>query len=301
MLPGHPGTWILGMEKYFCNSFLFLSPIWLLMCLVTKDAQAWLEKHAELYGEQSPMTGCTYLPWGRRSEYYALYLFERSLDGDLAHLDGQAADQKTFMAAWRCEAFHVQIASRTSMFVACAACKFLQGLIAGTGREQDALLQALRYRLGRHYSFQASQRLADEKLTEGARRSNNTEWQHGNHDQSCYCMSIMCKHAQHGKHEQHGSGTAWQSWFSFHVVRSGWLRHVQVDKMDQSKTNLPCVHSMFLGRARQSTSVLLWFAKSKAVNSAYENWARHGHRADGIHLVWHWWPWRLDFHNYLGR
>ena len=210
MLPGHPGAWILGMEECFGKSF-YLSFIWLLMCLVTKDARAWLEKHAELYGEQSPMTGCTYLPWGRRSEYYALYLFERSLDGDLAHLDGQAADQKTFMAAWRCEAFHVQIASRTSMFVACAACKFLQGLIAGTGREQDALLQALRYRLGRHYSFQASQRLADEKLTEGARRSNNTEWQHGNHDQSCYCMSIMCKHAQHGKHEQHGSGTAWQS------------------------------------------------------------------------------------------
>ena len=121
------------------------------------------------------MTGCTYLPWGRRSEYYALYLFERSLD-DLAHLDGQAADQKVFMSAWRREAFHVQIASRTSMFVGCQVCKFLQSLISGTPRDQPSLLETLRHRLGRHYAFQAAQRLADERLIEGARRSNNVEW-----------------------------------------------------------------------------------------------------------------------------
>ena len=68
------------------------------------------------------------------------------------------------------------IAERTSMFVSCQACKFLQGMIASTPRNHAEVLDALKLRLGRHYSFQASQRLADERLMEEARRSDSAEW-----------------------------------------------------------------------------------------------------------------------------
>ena len=62
------------------------------------------------------------------------------------------------------------------MFVACQVCKFLQGMIASTSRQHSEVLDALKLRLGRHYAFQASQRFADERLMEQARRSDNAEW-----------------------------------------------------------------------------------------------------------------------------
>lgn len=74
------------------------------------------------------------------------------------------------------ECFHVVIAKRTSMFVACQVCKFLQALISSTPRQHAEALDALKLRLGRHYAFQASQRLADERLMEQTRRSDNAEW-----------------------------------------------------------------------------------------------------------------------------
>lgn len=55
-------------------------------------------------------------------------------------------------------------------------CKFLQSLLAQTSREHVELLKAIRLRLGKHYAFQAAQRLADERLIEAARRSNHVEW-----------------------------------------------------------------------------------------------------------------------------
>ena len=63
-----------------------------------KDSRSWLEHRAEVFGEQSPMSGAIYLPYGRRSEYYYLYVFERThVDhGALSHLDNKPADQKTF-------------------------------------------------------------------------------------------------------------------------------------------------------------------------------------------------------------
>ena len=70
----------------------------------------------------------------------------------------------------------LRIAKRGSMFTGCAMCKFLQRLLSNTARSEQALLQTVRNRLGRHYAFQAAQRLADDKLCEEARRSNNTIW-----------------------------------------------------------------------------------------------------------------------------
>lgn len=62
------------------------------------------------------------------------------------------------------------------MFVACQVCKFLQGMISSTPRNHAEVLDALKLRLRRHYAFQASQRLADERLMETARQSENAEW-----------------------------------------------------------------------------------------------------------------------------
>ena len=74
------------------------------------------------------------------------------------------------------ECFHVVIAERTCLFVACQLCKFLQGMVAATPGQHSEVLDALKLRLGRHYAFQAAQRLADERLMEQARRSDQTEW-----------------------------------------------------------------------------------------------------------------------------
>lgn len=74
------------------------------------------------------------------------------------------------------ECYYIHIASRTSMFVGCFVCKFLQSLLAQTSCEHVELLKAIGLRLGKHYAFQAAQRLADERLIEAARRSNHVEW-----------------------------------------------------------------------------------------------------------------------------
>lgn len=74
------------------------------------------------------------------------------------------------------ECYYIHIASQTRMFVDGFVCNFLQSILAQTAREHVELLKAIRLRLGRHYGFQAAQRLADDWLIEAARRSNRVEW-----------------------------------------------------------------------------------------------------------------------------
>eukprot|EP00435_Cladocopium_sp_Y103_P043419 s410_g12.t1 len=130
------------------------------------DARCWLEVHAERYAEANPMTGQMVLPFGRKSDYYHMYCWERSHEV-LSHLDDKWAAQNTFLQAWRCEP---QTLLGPPSILASYVCKFLQGLIASTPRQFSEVLDALKLRLGRHYAFQASQRLADERLMEQARR-----------------------------------------------------------------------------------------------------------------------------------
>ena len=70
------------------------------------DARSWIEVHAERYAEANPMTGQMVLPFGRKSDYYMMYCFERASE-TLSHLDGQPASQNTFLQAWRCEPCHL--------------------------------------------------------------------------------------------------------------------------------------------------------------------------------------------------
>ena len=81
---GHIATLLLGYVSSFLRAVSLVTHVMLSHNVVShklaEDARSWLQVHAAMYGEQSPMTGCTFLPWGRRSEYYSMYVFERSSD-----------------------------------------------------------------------------------------------------------------------------------------------------------------------------------------------------------------------------
>lgn len=95
---------------------------------------------------------------------------------DLAHLDGAAAELAVFRRAWAVELPCVVLAKSESLFTGCTVCSYLQGLIGSCPRDQKVVMQALRARLGKHFSFQGAQRLAIQKIQESARRSDGDEW-----------------------------------------------------------------------------------------------------------------------------
>ena len=178
------------------------------------------------------------------------------------------------------ECYYIHIASQTSMFVGCFVCKFLQSLLAQTSREHVELLKAIRLRLGKHYGFQAAQRLADERLIEAARRSNHVEWY--------LVLSLIMSVSM---------ASMWPQSICSHFDHFV-LRHLQIDKMDQSKTNCPCVHSLHLAsimnldlNLMSLLPIVLLHALScpvavQANNTAHENWERHGDIPCGLDLVW---------------
>ena len=76
------------------------------------DARAWIEAHAERYAEANPITGQMVLPFGRKSDYYHMYCWERSHEL-LSHLDGKCAAQTTFLSAWKCEPWILRLQYRS--------------------------------------------------------------------------------------------------------------------------------------------------------------------------------------------
>jgi len=141
------------------------------------DAREWLEVYAETHAEQSPMTGIFHLPSARRSLYYELYVHDRTQSGgSLAHLDGKPADYVTFREMWRHECGHIVIAKSESMFIKCGVCEYLKGLLASIPSGKGNLEAMVRQRLGAHFSFQSSQRLAVGRMMEHARRSCGAHW-----------------------------------------------------------------------------------------------------------------------------
>lgn len=160
-----------------------------------------MELYAEQHGEWSPMNQKIFLPAGKKSHYHATYCYERFPDWhemqltlscskfmmfkivlvlrsqqDLAHLDGAAAELAVFRRAWAVELPWVVLAKSESLFTGCTVCSYLQGLIDSCPRDQKVVMQALRARLGKHFSFQGAQRLAIQKIQESARRSDGDEW-----------------------------------------------------------------------------------------------------------------------------
>jgi hypothetical protein len=139
------------------------------------DAAQWIQCYAETHGEMSPMSGIILLPAGRKQLYYSQYLYDRSLQ-NLGHLDGKAADHKTFLKAWQLECFWVQVARSESQFTKCGVCEFLRGLLDSTPRSNPGLLDMIRSRLGQHWAFQSAQRLAMSRIEEGCVQSAGNEW-----------------------------------------------------------------------------------------------------------------------------
>jgi hypothetical protein len=131
--------------------------------------------YAETHAEQSPSTGLHELPHGRRSLYFLAYLQDKAAE-DLTHLDGKAADQVTFLEAWRFELPHVTVAKAEGSFTKCGTCEYLKGLMDSNPRGQGSLGEIARSRLGQHYQFQGAQRIKMAYYEEQARRSGGEVW-----------------------------------------------------------------------------------------------------------------------------
>jgi hypothetical protein len=140
------------------------------------DCRQWLESLARTHGEQNPSNGLVVLPSGRRSFYHSAYVFERTQPGvSLDHLDGAPAELGTFLSCWRQELPYL-VLSTGQGFIKCGTCEYLRNLMQSTPRSMQELISAARLRLGQHYSFQSSQRLALAALEECADKSGKQIW-----------------------------------------------------------------------------------------------------------------------------
>ncbi len=132
------------------------------------DARSWLEYYADKFGDHSPMEMTTYLPKGRKSTVYAMYVHERG---------GKAvASLAVFLAAWRFELPWLIMAPALCNFVHCGVCDYLRDQIDRCPRSASAYLNALIDRLGSHFRFQAAQRLAMDQIAERCNQSEGKRW-----------------------------------------------------------------------------------------------------------------------------
>ena len=126
------------------------------------DSRMWLMHYADVAGDHSPMDLVTYLPKGRKSCYYAMYLRDRGSMGR------EAASLNTFLTAWRTELPWLKVASSLCKFVRCGVCDYLKDLIDRCPRHSKEYMAALINRLGEHFAMQSAQRLAQDRLGENA-------------------------------------------------------------------------------------------------------------------------------------
>ena len=82
----------------------------------------------------------------------------------------------TFLRAWRVECPWIVVAKSVGMFTRCSVCDYLKLLIEQTPRDQCALRERLKDRLGLHFDFQAAQRLALGRVEEQAAQSGGAHW-----------------------------------------------------------------------------------------------------------------------------
>ena len=68
------------------------------------------------------------------------------------------------------------MASSVCNFVKCGLCEWLRLQIESTPRSDATLLSAYKYRLGKHFQFQAAQRLQQARIEESCCRSNGRFW-----------------------------------------------------------------------------------------------------------------------------
>lgn len=147
-------------------------------------ARQWLEWYAAMYAERSPMSDVAYLPAGRKAFYYEHYQRDILKRAGLApgvyapedNPDLQLADLSTFLKAWRMEVPWLIVSKSVSMFTRCSVCEYLKLLKEQTPKEQEQLRAAIGARLGRHFEFQAAQRLAHARVEEDCAQSGGQKW-----------------------------------------------------------------------------------------------------------------------------
>ena len=86
------------------------------------------------------------------------------------------ATLSTFLEAWRVECPWIVVAKSIGMFTRCSVCDYLKLLIEQCPREEHDLREFLKDRLGRHFDFQAAQRLAHGRVEEEAAQSAGEHW-----------------------------------------------------------------------------------------------------------------------------
>lgn len=134
------------------------------------DVRAWLEQYASSHAEQSPYSDEAWLPAGRRSFYYMIYVMERKASGMIP------ASETHFLKVWREAVAWLIVCTSLCKFVLCATCEHLKALIDTTDRGDVELMEALKKRLMQHYAFQSAQRLAQRRLQEVCDQSQRRKW-----------------------------------------------------------------------------------------------------------------------------
>ena len=250
---------------------------------------------------------------------------------ELGHLEGKPADLSTFRRAWSNELPWIRIAksdsclifwswiawdvigchepmcaAKESMFTACSACTFLKNLLDKTPRSETQIVAAVRKRLGqtlydmvlnirfrvklsanpdyrmltasfqegtmhsrqpRGWALHAVKRCADGLVTTGAKLSTQSQTQH-----KFSTFTILSK-----------MGLIW------------WcLRYLSIDKCDQNKTILPCVHHLLLNwkycKFTLWVFVFIRFIRFRARSS--QGWPLNCSRGKAA-LLWGWWAFIL--------
>jgi len=151
------------------------------------DARGWLIHYAEKLASWNPTKERAWLPAGRKSFFYAEYCLDRKTQGcrdqetDGAvtkrpkHSQTIVASLRVFLRAWQ-ELPWLTISSDVGTFVRCGLCDYLRLLIERCSRDQYAIRECFKDRLGLHFKFASAQRLAQSAIEEYCAQSDGKAW-----------------------------------------------------------------------------------------------------------------------------
>ena len=133
------------------------------------DARRWLENYGSTFAEQSPNSLICTLPPGRKHFYYLAYRHDRESD------NRDFASEPVFLMCWRVDVSWLIVAPGNQQQGKCGVCTFFKLQIDSAARGSPSLL-ILKSRLGKHFQFQAAQRLVQDNVEERAAQSHGDLW-----------------------------------------------------------------------------------------------------------------------------
>ena len=122
------------------------------------DCRAWLLDYAQSHADSSPLNDSLWLPNARKFFYWCAYKQDRLSQGKP---NNEIAEQTYFLKMWRTELPWIKIRTANGPFTHCGLCDYLKWLITSASdksRRND--LNLCLGCLGRHFQFQAAQRVA---------------------------------------------------------------------------------------------------------------------------------------------